>query len=98
MLSSFFIIFMTKIKYFLKIFKHIDIEDKQKGAIIYIINLGNYEIDDIVKIQIYYTEKYYRIAICKITNKYIRNNKVYYFVREINGCYIGTNLKEDRFI
>ena len=57
-----------------------------------------YEIGDAVKIEVYITEKMSRIAICKITNKYIKNNKTYYSVKEVNGGYMCSNIKENRFI
>lgn len=39
-----------------------------------------------------------RNAKCIITNKYIRNNTTLYAVKEINGIYKCSNIKEDRFL
>ena len=58
----------------------------------------SYEIGDAVKVEVYITQKMSRIAVCKITNKYIKNHKIYYSVKEINGSYMCSNIKEDRFI
>lgn len=57
-----------------------------------------YEINDTVKIIIHISKKWNRIANCKITNKYIKNNTTYYSVKEINGIYRCSNIKENRFI
>lgn len=56
--------------------------------------MHSFDCGDIVKIEIYVTEKWSRIATCEITNKYIRNGITYYSVREVNGSYIGSNIKE----
>lgn len=48
----------------------------------------NYEIGDTVKIIINISKKWSRVANCKITNKYIKNNTTYYSVKEINDIYI----------
>lgn len=61
-------------------------------------NKMSYEIGDAVKVEVYITPKISRIAVCKITNKYTRNNKNYYSIREANGNYMCSNIKEDRFI
>ena len=61
-------------------------------------NKMSYGIGDAVKVEVYITPKISRIAVCKITNKYTRNNKNYYSIREVNGSYMCSNIKEDRFI
>ena len=61
-------------------------------------NMHSFNCGDIVKIEIYVTEKWSRIATCEITNKYIRNGITYYSVREVNGSYIGSNIKENKFL
>ena len=58
----------------------------------------NYKIGYTVKISVYVTEKWSKLVICKITNKYIRNNTTYYSLQEINGIYRVSNVKETRFI
>lgn len=57
-----------------------------------------YNIGDKVKIEVYVTAKWIRLVNCQITNKYIRNDNIYYTVKEINGSYIGTNIRGNRFI
>lgn len=58
----------------------------------------NYKIGDTVKIIMNISKKWNRIANCKITNKYIKNNPTYYSVKEINGIYRCSNIKKNRFI
>ena len=58
----------------------------------------NYKVGDVVKIEVYITQKISRIATCKITNKYIKNDTTYYSVKEINGSYMCSNIKENRFL
>lgn len=54
-------------------------------------------IGDIVTVNIN-LGKSTRKAICIITNKYTRNNKVYYAIREINGIYKCSNTTINRFL
>lgn len=55
-------------------------------------NKMSYEIGDAVKVEVYITPKISRIAVCKITNKYTRNNKNYYSIREVNGSYMCSTI------
>ena len=57
-----------------------------------------YNIGDKVKVKVYVTAKWNRLVNCQIANKYIRNDTIHYTVKEINGSYIGTNIRENRFI
>lgn len=57
-----------------------------------------YNIGDTVKMSVYVTAKWSRLVYCKITNKYVRNNVTYYSVKEINGIYMCSNVKENRFL
>lgn len=58
----------------------------------------DYKIGDIVKIYVYVTEKWGRLVTCIITNKYAKNDTTYYSLKEINGIYRVSNVKENRFI
>ena len=57
-----------------------------------------YKIGDTVKISVYVTEKWSRLVTCNITNKYIKNGATYYSLKEVNGIYRCSNVKENRFI
>lgn len=55
------------------------------------------EIGDIVSIKIN-LGNCTRIARCIIMNKYKKNNKFLYSIKELNGIYRCSNVTEDRFL
>lgn len=60
--------------------------------------MHSFNCGDIVKIEVYVTEKWSRIATCEITNKYEKKGITYYSVREVNGSYIASNIRKNRFL
>ena len=58
----------------------------------------DYKIGDTVKISVHVTKNRSRSVTCNITNKYIKNGITYYSLKEVNGIYRCSNVKENRFI